>query len=83
MNKTRIHDNTLLPLVFDPTLNKVGCVLLQAALGGTRGLCYLFDTEDWFLAPTENMKMYQGTREEWEQVALKIKKEREENEIRS
>ena len=46
---------------YDKTLNKVGCVLLQALYTMTNitsmNLCN-FDEENWLLSPTKNLQVY-------------------------
>ena len=45
-------------LVYDVKLKRPGCVLLQAALGGSPGVANEFPTEHWLLAPTPDLKPY-------------------------
>ena len=45
-------------ILVDIEEKKVGCVILQAALGGNRNIAMNIKTERWFLAPTKNMKVY-------------------------
>ena len=51
-------------IVYDPVLKRPACVLLQAAYGCDSSLSHQFDTEDWLLAPTENMGVMEVTEEQ-------------------
>ncbi len=54
-------------IAYDAVRKRPGCVLLQAALGATisnREIMEHFDTEDWLLAPTDDMKVYEVTPEQ-------------------
>ncbi len=51
-------------IVYDLKLRRPGCVLLQAALGGSAGMANNFPTEHWLLAPTPDMKVYNISDEE-------------------
>lgn len=46
--------------MYDMTTKKVGCALIQASCGSTidNFILQMMDCENWFLAPTENMKMF-------------------------
>lgn len=64
-------------IVYDCTLKRPGCALLQA-FGGTvpsDRFAMLFDNKDWLFAPTPDMKTYQVTEDQLERVA-KITRER-------
>ena len=56
-------------ILYDVTLMKPGCVLLQAAAG-----CVIsefstkFPTECWLLSPTPNMKVYECTEEQLQKL---------------
>lgn len=45
-------------LAYDVTLKKVGCVLLQAAMGGDSALASDIDTEAWLFTPTPGLRLY-------------------------
>jgi hypothetical protein len=45
-------------LVFDLTLCRPACVLLQAALGGSPGISLMFPAETWLVGMTPNLKAY-------------------------
>lgn len=61
----------LIPLVVDTKTRGVGCVLLQAAGGGSVSLAReLFAVEGWFTAPSDSTVLMRGTRDQWE--AFKI-----------
>jgi len=51
-------------LVYDVKLKRVGCALLQAAMGGSPGIANEFPTEHWLLAPTPDLKPYSLSIEE-------------------
>ena len=55
-----------LRVVFDTKLMKVGCVLLQAMMGGlsTDELHRHFDPKHWFVTPTPDMALYAISQEE-------------------
>lgn len=61
-------------LAYDMKQKKVGCVLLQATLGGSSVAAQMFDTEDWLLAPTPDLKLYDLPDDRLEEV-IKITKE--------
>lgn len=44
--------------LFDLELKKVGCVLLQAVMGGDSSIPQRIDTKHWLLHPTDDMKLY-------------------------
>jgi hypothetical protein len=43
---------------------KPGCVLLQASYGCESCIAHEFDTRDWLLAPTPDLKVYEVTEEQ-------------------
>lgn len=46
-------------VVADKTLNKVGCVLIQAGYGANHmGVVNEIKVEKWFTSPTERMRLY-------------------------
>lgn len=45
-------------LVYDTTTYKVGCVLLQAAMGGSVEMANLFPSEYWEINPVPTLKRY-------------------------
>lgn len=55
-------------LAYDLSQGKVGCVLLQAAMGGDARIASRIDTKDWLLAPTPNLRVYAMTDEQVEQL---------------
>lgn len=66
------QDEELLVLLADVRLRRPGCVLLQAARGcaeASRFVSETFDSEDWLLAPTPDMRPVGGTREQWKALA--------------
>lgn len=57
-----------LPVLFDIKERKIGCVLLQAAFRGDSHLPSQIDTKHWFVAPTDNMKLYNMSVEQKKQL---------------
>lgn len=51
-----------------------GCVILQAHFGCEGNIAHLFDTKDWLLAPTPDMRVY--PLEDW-QIPFLVKKVKE------
>jgi hypothetical protein len=51
-------------LAYDLKLLRPGCVLLQAAMGGSVMLANRFPAESWLLTPTEDMKVYDNIPDE-------------------
>ena len=59
-------------IVFDTRLRRPGCVLLQAAKGGTVpafDFQKFFPTETWLLAPTPDMHTFMVTEEQLPQLS--------------
>jgi hypothetical protein len=54
----RIDMEEDLYIAYDTKLYRPGCVLVQAAMGGSTALANEFPTELWLLAPTPDMKLY-------------------------
>lgn len=52
------------PVLFDMKLKKIGCVLLQAAVGGDTWLPSMIDNQHWLLSPTPDLRLYSMTREQ-------------------
>jgi len=64
-------------IVFSPKEMKPGCVLLQAALGGTvpnPRFGMLFPVETWLLAPVPDMAAYSVTEEQLLILSQKVAK---------
>lgn len=57
-------------LAYDIQRRKVGCVLLQAAMGGDSALAKRIPTEDWLTAPTPDLQVYRLTDEEAEKLVV-------------
>jgi hypothetical protein len=51
-------------LLYDATLKRPGCVLLQAAGGGDSMLIARFPAASWLIAPTPDMRRYEVTPEQ-------------------
>lgn len=63
-------------IVFDPKLRRPGCVILQAALGGTvptEKLHQLFSPDSWILHPTPGLGCFDVTDEQLEQLSTMTK----------
>ena len=59
-------------IVFSPSSRRPGCVLLQAAFGGTLPndrFLDLFPPETWLVAPTDDMNAYPATDAQLEQLS--------------
>lgn len=53
-------------LVIDLKQRRPACILLQACSGGDPSTLFrYFDSEDWLVSPTGDMRMVSGTPEEW------------------
>jgi len=66
-------------LVFDIKLHRPACVLLQAAYGCGESNSFLqmtFDSRDWLVSPTPDMRVIEGTEEQWRKAAELIKMEK-------
>lgn len=64
-------------LLYDMKLMRPACVLLQAVAGGSVGGFDLELLGEWLVAPTPDMKMYEITDEQLEQLkVIKIPKRR-------
>lgn len=68
-------------IAYDKILMRPGCALLQAAYGGDSGIASHFDTEDWLLFPTPDLKPYTVTKEELTAVVRLTVRQRVINEI--
>ena len=64
-------------IVYDPVLRRPGCAILQAAYGCPGSLASLFDTQDWLLAPTPNLRVHEVTTEQLNQLPEITKRFRE------
>lgn len=68
----------MMKIAFDADLRRPGCVLLQAALGGTPELASHFPTESWLVAPTPGLRLYEVTEDQLEilvQMSSKLPQE--------
>jgi hypothetical protein len=59
-------------IAFDPDLMKVGCVVVQAGVGGDSIVCNVFETRHWITHPSEGMKGYTMTGEQIERLAAML-----------
>ena len=55
----------LFKFVIDLKQQLPACVLIQAIYGGDRNLEIMMPGLEWILAPNSDMKMVQGTMEQW------------------
>jgi hypothetical protein len=55
-------------VAYDCQLKRPACVLIAAAMGADSNLANHFDTEDWLLAPTPGMGVYECTQDQLEQL---------------
>lgn len=63
-------------IAFDLTLMRPGCVLIQAVMGCDSEMAHHFDTKDWLLAPTPNMKVYPLTKDQIPFLVKKVEQRR-------
>lgn len=60
-------------LVWDTKQNRPACVLLQAAYkADSWDLRRYFPAQTWLTFPTPDMRLVQGTDDEWKQIAEKF-----------
>ncbi len=59
-------------IAFDIDVMKPGCPLIQAAMGGSPGIANHFSAEDWQIAPTPGMAVYEVTPEQLIQLIEKV-----------
>lgn len=59
-------------LVFDIKQKRPACALLQVLLGGDLGIANKFVSESWLLNPTSDMKVYQITKDQLDEVISKV-----------
>lgn len=59
---------------FDIKRMQPGCVLLAAAMGGDPELAKRFSSEIWLLAPTPDLKVYEITPEQFDEVLARTEK---------
>jgi hypothetical protein len=55
-------------LAYDVKKRKVGCVLLQAVMGGDPDIAKRIDNKHWLLAPTPDLKVYEISPAQVEQL---------------
>jgi len=59
-------------LAFDIKLMKPACVLVAAGMGADTYLASKFNTRDWLLAPTPDMKVYEINDDQLAQLVNKV-----------
>lgn len=65
------QEEHLLKAIIFPEAKKVGCVLLQALVGGDSAVCNLFETDAWEVTTLDGAKPVAGTQDQWERLAKK------------
>lgn len=60
-------------VAFDVTLMRPACVVLQAGLGAEPSVAHAFDSRDWLVSITPNMKVYEVTPEQLTQLVDRVK----------
>lgn len=57
-------------IAYDAKLKRPGCVIIQAAMGGTvHDFAFKFPSETWLLSPTPDMRLYEVTEEQLKMLA--------------
>ena len=51
----------MIKIAYDFDLRRPGCVILQAAMGGSTEAANRFPSETWLVAPTKGLKLYPVT----------------------
>lgn len=62
-------------LVIDIKSGQPGCVLLQTLAGCHASNSFMettFDTKHWLVSPTDNMRVVDGTEEQWRCLARQL-----------
>lgn len=67
-------------IAYDIELMRPACVIVAASMGADSDLAHWFDTQDWLLAPTPNMKVYPVTEDQVDQLVVMTREKREKNE---
>ena len=57
-------------VLYDTTLRRPGCVLLAAAYGADIHVASLFDSRDWLVSPTEDMRVYELNEDQLRRMLL-------------
>jgi hypothetical protein len=63
-------------IVYDTTLMRPGCAILQAAYGADVSIARMFNSQDWLTNPTPDMGVYEVTKEQLELLIAKTEKAR-------
>lgn len=66
-------------IVYDIELMRPACVLLQVTFGADSAVAHLFDTNDWLVAPTDNMRRYKLNSDDDLMKLVRLTKEFREN----
>ena len=75
------NDQETVTMVFDVKQKRPACVLLQAAFGCGESNGFLqmnFDSRDWLVVPTQDMRKIPGTKEQWKTLAAWLDRKRNE-----
>ena len=62
--------------IYNSKTGMIGCVLIQAGLGGNPRISQMFDNDDWELAPVEGQALMDATIEQWQFVADMTREQR-------
>lgn len=60
-------------IAYDIKLMRPGCAIIQSALGGSPEIKNLFPVETWLEAPTEDMKVYEVSEKQLEELIRRSK----------
>lgn len=60
-------------IAYDIKQMRPGCVLVAAGMGADIEPCHAFDVEDWLLAPTPDMKVYEIKPDELKKLVQKTR----------
>lgn len=51
-------DDPIVIIAYDCKLMRPACVIVAAGMGASNRVVHAFDTQDWLLAPTPDMRCY-------------------------
>jgi len=63
--------NEPITLAYDLEGRKVGCVLIQAALGCRSDLCDMWPVECWEMGDPSKLRLMRATMDQWKTLAAK------------
>lgn len=68
--------NDQIVLLFDTRLRRPGCVILQSMAGcGGNNQFMQMHFDNWLTSPTPDMKRISATRQQWEKLASRLRKQ--------